>query len=88
MCKTKAASPCLEVRGEYGPGRQPRHPLLHYENAPALLHHRSCHYELIIECNLDVDLDVICKQIGRSPGWMPDLLLRADGYETQFYKKY
>ena len=45
------------------------------------------HDELIIECSPDVDLDVICKQMGRSPDWMPDTLLRADGYETQFYKK-
>ena len=45
------------------------------------------HDELIIECSPDVDLDVICKQMGRSPDWMPDILLRADGYETSFYKK-
>ena len=45
------------------------------------------HDELIIECSPDVDLDVICKQMGRSPDWMPDILLRADGYETDFYKK-
>ena len=45
------------------------------------------HDELIIECSADVDLNVICKQMGRSPDWMPDTLLRADGYETQFYKK-
>ena len=45
------------------------------------------HDELIIECSPDVDLNVICKQTGRSPDWMPDILLRADGYETNFYKK-
>lgn len=45
------------------------------------------HDELIIECSPDVDLNVICKQMGRSPNWMPDILLRADGYETNFYKK-
>ena len=45
------------------------------------------HDELIIECSPDVDLSVICKQMGRSPDWMPDILLRADGYETCFYKK-
>ena len=45
------------------------------------------HDELIIECSPDVDLSVICKQMGRSPDWMPDILLRADGYETSFYKK-
>ena len=45
------------------------------------------HDELIIECSPNVDLNVICKQMGRSPDWMPDILLRADGYETMFYKK-
>lgn len=45
------------------------------------------HDELIIECSTDVDLNAICKQMGRSPDWMPDILLRADGYETNFYKK-
>ena len=45
------------------------------------------HDELIIECSPDVDLNAICKQMGRSPDWMPDILLRADGYETNFYKK-
>lgn len=45
------------------------------------------HDELIIECSPDVDLNVICKQMGRSPDWMPDILLRADGYETDWYRK-
>lgn len=45
------------------------------------------HDELIIECSPGVDLNVVCQQMGRSPDWMPDILLRADGYETFFYKK-
>ena len=45
------------------------------------------HDELIIECSPNVDLKAVCEQTGRSPSWMPDILLRADGYETQFYKK-
>lgn len=45
------------------------------------------HDELIIECSQDVDLNEVCNQMGRSPDWMPDILLRADGYETNFYKK-
>lgn len=45
------------------------------------------HDELIIECDPRVDLKVVCEQMGRSPDWMPDILLCADGYETQFYKK-
>ena len=45
------------------------------------------HDELIIECDPRVDLKVICEQMGSSPDWMPDILLRADGNETNFYKK-
>ena len=45
------------------------------------------HDELIIECDPRVDLKAVCEQMGRSPDWMPDILLRADGYETNFYKK-
>lgn len=45
------------------------------------------HDELIIECSPGVDLNVVCQQMGRSPDWMTDILLRADGYETFFYKK-
>jgi DNA polymerase bacteriophage-type len=45
------------------------------------------HDELIIECSKGTSLQAICEQMGRSPDWMPDILLRADGYETNFYKK-
>ena len=55
-----------------------------------LSHCRICahvHDELIIECRKDASLDAICEQMGRTPPWAEGLLLRADGYETQFYKK-
>lgn len=45
------------------------------------------HDEIIIECSMDVSLEVICKQMGRTPPWMKGLALSADGYETMFYKK-
>ena len=45
------------------------------------------HDELIIECSKDVSLDVICEQMGKTPPWIPGLLLRADGYECDFYQK-
>lgn len=45
------------------------------------------HDELIIECSKDVSLDAVCEQMGRTPPWIPGLLLRADGYECSFYKK-
>lgn len=45
------------------------------------------HDELIIECSPGVSLDAVCAQMSRSPDWMPDILIRGDGYETNFYKK-
>lgn len=45
------------------------------------------HDEIIIEADPKVSLDAICKQMGRTPPWAKGLILRADGYETQFYKK-
>lgn len=45
------------------------------------------HDELIIECSMGVFLDAVCEQMGRTPAWIPGLLLRADGYECSFYKK-
>ena len=55
-----------------------------------LSHCRICahvHDELIIECRKDASLDAVCEQMGRTPPWAEGLVLRADGYETQFYKK-
>ena len=45
------------------------------------------HDELIIETPMNADLNAICEQMGRTPKWIDGLLLRADGYETAFYKK-
>lgn len=45
------------------------------------------HDELIIECSPEVSLEAVCSQMGRSPDWMPDILIRGDGFETPFYKK-
>ena len=45
------------------------------------------HDELIIECDRRVSLAAVCEQMGRTPSWANGLLLRADGYECDFYKK-
>ena len=45
------------------------------------------HDELIIECSMGVSMDAVCEQMGRTPPWIEGLNLRADGYETMFYKK-
>ena len=45
------------------------------------------HDELIIEADPEVSLDAICEQMGRTPPWTPGLVLRADGFTSEFYKK-
>ena len=45
------------------------------------------HDEVIIECDSDVKLEDICKKMSRTPSWAKGLLLNADGYECNFYKK-
>lgn len=45
------------------------------------------HDELIIEVDPRMSLEAVCEQMGRTPPWAPGLLLRADGYVTDFYKK-
>lgn len=45
------------------------------------------HDELIIECENDANVADICEKMGRTPPWMPGLLLRADGYACPFYQK-
>ena len=45
------------------------------------------HDELVIEAEPAVSLEAVCEQMGRTPSWAKGLLLRADGYETSFYRK-
>lgn len=45
------------------------------------------HDELVIEAYPRMSLDAVCEQMGRTPPWAKGLKLRADGYETDFYKK-
>ena len=45
------------------------------------------HDEMIIECSKDMSLEKVCEQMGETPPWIKGLLLRADGYECEFYKK-
>lgn len=54
---------------------------------------RSCsivmhiHDELVIEADRRMSFAAVCEQMGRTPPWAHGLKLRADGYETDFYKK-
>lgn len=45
------------------------------------------HDELIIEASEGVDLNAVCEQMSRVPPWLPGAVLRADGYETKWYRK-
>lgn len=57
------------------------------KNLPGFFICGHVHDELIIECKEDVSLEKVCKTMAHNPSWMPDILLRADGYITEFYKK-
>ena len=45
------------------------------------------HDEVIIEAEPRMSIDSVCEQMGRVPPWAKGLLLNADGYECDFYKK-
>lgn len=45
------------------------------------------HDEVIIEADQDVTVSEICNMMGQTPVWAEGLLLRADGYECDFYMK-
>ena len=45
------------------------------------------HDEVVIEADRRMSLRAVCDQMGRVPAWADGLQLRADGYETDFYKK-
>jgi DNA polymerase len=45
------------------------------------------HDELIIEADPKMSLEVLCEQMARVPPWAEGLLLRADGYVCDFYRK-
>lgn len=45
------------------------------------------HDEVIIEADRRMSLLAVCEQMGRTPPWAKGLLLRADGYECDFYQK-
>ena len=47
----------------------------------------TVHDEIIIEADRRMSLSAVCEQMGRTPPWAKGLLLRADGYECDFYQK-
>ena len=45
------------------------------------------HDEVIIEADPSMSLDMVCQQMSKVPPWAKGLILDADGYECEFYKK-
>jgi DNA polymerase len=45
------------------------------------------HDEIIIEAKKNVSVDGICEILGQNPPWAKGLKLRAEGFESYFYKK-
>jgi len=51
---------------------------------PIVMH---IHDEIVIEADTNTTLEEICTLMAQTPPWAEGLELRADGYETEFYKK-
>ena len=45
------------------------------------------HDEMVIEAPETVLLDEVCAIMGQTPAWAKGLLLRADGFVCDYYKK-
>jgi len=60
------------------------HALQTFRNCDIVMH---IHDEIVIEADMRMSLDVVCQQMSRTPPWADGLLLCADGYECEFYKK-
>ena len=45
------------------------------------------HDELIIQASPGTSVEEVCRVMGMTPPWIEGLQLRADGYETEFYRK-
>jgi DNA polymerase len=45
------------------------------------------HDEIIIEADKKLSLENVCEQMVLVPPWASGLILRADGYECDYYKK-
>lgn len=45
------------------------------------------HDELIIEADKRMSVEAICERMARVPDWAAGLLLRADGFDCEFYQK-
>jgi len=55
-----------------------------FRNCDIVMH---VHDEIVIEADMRMSAEAVCQQMSRTPPWAEGLLLQADGYECQFYKK-
>ena len=51
---------------------------------PVVMH---VHDEIICEADGSLSLDQLCEIMGRTPPWAEGLLLKAEGFETEYYRK-
>lgn len=47
----------------------------------------TIHDEIVVETPVEASLDDLCVTMSETPSWAQGLLLHADGYECEFYKK-
>ena len=45
------------------------------------------HDEVVLEAPMDVTVKEVCDLMGEELRWAKGLILRADGFETEYYKK-
>lgn len=57
---------------------------IHAQGYQTVMH---IHDEVVIDAPATTDLDGICKLMGQPISWAPGLLLKAEGFSTNFYKK-
>jgi len=58
--------------------------MMNLRHLPIVMH---IHDELVIEAEPSVSLESVCQQMAQTPPWAEGLLLRADGFECDFYQK-
>jgi DNA polymerase len=45
------------------------------------------HDEIIIEADKNMSVEAVCEQMSCTPPWAQGLLLKAEGFECDFYQK-
>ncbi|MHB1652364.1 MAG: DNA polymerase [Desulfitobacteriaceae bacterium] len=60
------------------------HALQMFQNSEIVMH---VHDEIVIEADARISVETLCEQMSKVPPWAKGLLLRAEGFVCQFYKK-